>query len=498
VARPVKPGNASRRLRVRTPGWRESLFDARPGKATAAVAQAWRDMVQRAFSASEFGVLDALADELISFPEALVELKSNGMTGLVAVAEKAKREAKLRAETGGFPAWFEEFLRIRPRSDRSSAEQHEAIVRQSGYFLDWLVKKHKVSGRADVTRAHWTREHLREYVSWYVDHHTAKALARLEKKWAKMDPPLADTEKQELLRKERGRKASTANKHVNAVGALSQWLIEKERVDHDPAPGVRITVKRESAHRETTQRGIPVEIVARLLEQARAFDQENLCAKPGERPDALWWEWLYRSGATTYTEGVRLRPVDIKTSEESEGTIPVWLHGSKKDARRRHVYPPAEFAYRVLARAAEMGYAPDSSRAIFTYTEDMGRWWWDRLITFIRQRDPSLGAELEGATPYDLRHSFAILHLEGGVDIYDVMKLMGHSSIETTAIYLRRREPDRAKIRAAATRLDTLTGRPAPTHPDPRAEAERLLAEVQQGGGSLLNLLTELIQQRRS
>jgi len=459
MARPVKTGNTPRRLRLKTPGWRDGLFDVRPGKATGTVAQSWRDMVQRAFSASEFDVLDALADELISFPTALSELKSKGMDGLSSLAKQAKLEAKVQAEEGGFPAWFEEFRRILPRSEQASVEQHKSIVRLSEFFLDWLVRKFKLESRAEVTRALWTRENLREYRTWYVDHHTAKTKARLEKKWATMDPPLAETEKQEALRKERGRKSATVNRHVNAVGAMSQWLLEKRRVDHDPAKGVRITVKRESAHREDTQRGIPVETVARLLEHARAFDEANPSNKAGERPDALWWEWLYRSGATTYTEGVRLRPLDIKTDEESHGTVPVWLHGSKQEARKRHVYPPTEFCEQLLARAAQMGYKRDSKRAIFTYSEDTGRWWWDRLLRFIAERDPSLASELDGATPYDLRHSFAILHLEGGVDIYDVMKLMGHSRIETTAIYLRRRAPDRARIRTAATRLDELQRR---------------------------------------
>lgn len=456
MARPVKAGSTPRRLRVKTPGWRDGLFDARPGKATAAVARDWRDMVERAYSASEFAVLDALADRLISFPAALGELKSGGMKSLVACANKAHAEAKLQAEAGGFPKWFQEFLEVRPRSDRASVEQHESIVRLSGYFLDWLVRKFKLAGRGAVTRVHWTRENLRAYVTWYVDHHTAKAAVRLEKKWEKLDPPMAETEKQEVLRKERGRKASTVNRHVNAVGAVSQWLLEKNRVDHDPAKGVRIPLKREVAHRKERQRGIPVAVVAQLLDHARSFDEANPPAKPGERPDALWWEWLYRSGATTYTEGVRLRPVDIKMAEESQNTVPVWLHGSKQDARKRHVYPPTEFCEQLMKRAEAMGYKRDSARAIFNFTEDTGRWWWDRLLRFIEERDPSLAKQLEGATPYDLRHSFAILHLDGGVNIYDVMKLMGHSSIETTAIYLRRREPDRARIRAAASRLDEL------------------------------------------
>jgi site-specific recombinase XerD len=37
---------------------------------------------------------------------------------------------------------------------------------------------------------------------------------------------------------------------------------------------------------------------------------------------------------------------------------------------------------------------------------------------------------------HKLRHTFATLMLEGGVDIYSLSKMMGHSSIKTTTIYL--------------------------------------------------------------
>ncbi len=39
-------------------------------------------------------------------------------------------------------------------------------------------------------------------------------------------------------------------------------------------------------------------------------------------------------------------------------------------------------------------------------------------------------------SPHTLRHSFATLMLEGGCDIYTLSKMMGHSKITTTTIYL--------------------------------------------------------------
>jgi len=39
-------------------------------------------------------------------------------------------------------------------------------------------------------------------------------------------------------------------------------------------------------------------------------------------------------------------------------------------------------------------------------------------------------------SPHSLRHTFATLMLEGGCDIYTLSKMMGHSKINTTTVYL--------------------------------------------------------------
>jgi len=38
--------------------------------------------------------------------------------------------------------------------------------------------------------------------------------------------------------------------------------------------------------------------------------------------------------------------------------------------------------------------------------------------------------------PHMLRHTFAVLMLEGGCNLYALSKMMGHTDIKTTTIYL--------------------------------------------------------------
>lgn len=44
------------------------------------------------------------------------------------------------------------------------------------------------------------------------------------------------------------------------------------------------------------------------------------------------------------------------------------------------------------------------------------------------------------ATPHAFRHTFGMLAVEGGVDLFVVQEILGHASAETTAVYIRARE----------------------------------------------------------
>ena len=76
----------------------------------------------------------------------------------------------------------------------------------------------------------------------------------------------------------------------------------------------------------------------------------------------------------------------------------------------------------------------------------------------------ALGAEAElspedmfsliEATPHAFRHTFGMLAVEGGVELYVVQEILGHASAGTTAVYVRAREKRLAEAAGMLYRND--------------------------------------------
>jgi integrase/recombinase XerD len=93
--------------------------------------------------------------------------------------------------------------------------------------------------------------------------------------------------------------------------------------------------------------------------------------------------------------------------------------------------------YRSVPLPSKLIQALDCYRSRDGKTSDSRLWPWSRTKGWMVVRSVMRDARLDGpyASPKGLRHSFAITALQSGVPINLVQKWMGHSRIETTAIY---------------------------------------------------------------
>lgn len=95
-------------------------------------------------------------------------------------------------------------------------------------------------------------------------------------------------------------------------------------------------------------------------------------------------------------------------------------------------------ATRVLARYLRCGRPRTVRPELFlSVTAPLGPFTRGAIAEAFRRRVDRSGLPLTGYSPYGLRHGFALRLLERGVGIAAIGELMGHHTLESTAVYLR-------------------------------------------------------------
>jgi len=219
------------------------------------------------------------------------------------------------------------------------------------------------------------------------------------------------------MKEEREYSSSTVARKVAAVRAFLHFLVSENFLPEDPSENL-----------------ISPSVTKRLPRPISPEDIEALLAAPaaekgarGIRDKALL-ELLYATGMRV-TEVVSLEVDDVNLASSTVRCI-------GKGAKER-IIPLYSKAVRALEEYLEKGrlsLIKDSEEKALFVNHRGERLTRQGLWLIIKRYVKQVGIS-DLVTPHTLRHSFATHMLNGGADLRNVQKLLGHANISTTQVY---------------------------------------------------------------
>jgi site-specific recombinase XerD len=227
--------------------------------------------------------------------------------------------------------------------------------------------------------------------------------------------------KQYLLNVQKA-KAATINRHLAAIRSYATWAKNSGSATHNPADGIKGISQQKHAPKWLDRK----EQAAIIREAERRVQAAK--TEPAKRQairDHCILSVLLNTGLRV-SELVALEVEDISFSERKgelrvrsgkgtkERTIPL-NDSCRKTIKAWYLVRPAENANRVFT--TQRGTA--TTRAIQTVLASIGE-----------------AAHVENMTPHVARHTFAKNLINAGVSLEKVAMLLGHSSLDTTMVYI--------------------------------------------------------------
>lgn len=214
---------------------------------------------------------------------------------------------------------------------------------------------------------------------------------------------------------EKGYSRSTISRRLSAVRSLFRYLRLREKVESNPAEGLKGPRKERKLPRFLTRAEVDS-----LLESGPGE------GKLGPRDMALW--------EVAYSAGVRVSELvglNLEDLDPDQGVAVVRGKGKKE---RLVLLGP--MAMEALKRWLEIrSVLPGTSHQDAVFLNKRGTRLTSRSVHRLL-RDQALRSGLkEKVSPHALRHTFATHMLDAGADIRSVQELLGHRSLSTTQIY---------------------------------------------------------------
>lgn len=226
----------------------------------------------------------------------------------------------------------------------------------------------------------------------------------------------------------------TVKRKIASIKAFFNYLDYEERIENNPFNKVRVRFKEE----QLLPRSVSQEIIEELLKYMYQQKRNGELSKWKRRlllRDICVIELLFMTGMRI-SELCELHQDSI---DLSKGIIRVYGKGAKE-----RVVPIGNTKVLQLLREYREEFEKQIQGNFFVnrYGEPLST---QTVRLMLRHYTKAVGIE-QHITPHMLRHSFATLLLEKGVDIRIIQQLLGHASIVTTQIYTNVASEQKKKI----------------------------------------------------
>ena len=218
-------------------------------------------------------------------------------------------------------------------------------------------------------------------------------------------------------------KQKTVKRKIASIKAFYKYLEEEEKLEV-PNPFTKIRVKFKEA--ESLPRIIPRNDIEKLLNCMYKIMDHSEKGTAIYR-DLTIVEMFFATGARVY-EISNLKRQDI---DLDNGIIKIFGKGSKE----RYVQIGSHEILRLMREYYRLNQEVIDKCGFFFVNQQGKRFSEQSIRRMLRKYSPQAGVSVH-ITPHMFRHSVATYLLEEGVDIMYIQKILGHSSIKTTQIYL--------------------------------------------------------------
>lgn len=216
-------------------------------------------------------------------------------------------------------------------------------------------------------------------------------------------------------------KQKTIKRKIASIKAFYNYLEEEEIIEESPLRRIKLKFK----EKVVLPRIIPREEIEKLL---------NYMYKHPDKKAINYWlrdvaivEVFFATGARVYEiSNIEAENIDLKS-----GLVKIMGKGGKE----RYIQIGEPAILKLLNRYYDANKEEIKQSGYFFINSRGQRYSEQSIRSMIKKYAGMAGIE-RNITPHMFRHSFATYLIEEGVDVSCVQRILGHSSIKTTQIYI--------------------------------------------------------------